>query len=139
MMPRILHRGLAAVFALWFTVFTVEPARMHSCPMHDGSGGEVSRVGAHAAHAAHAGHMGMATHEGASHLSQPSAPEPHQAHHCTCPDRCCCSAVPAMPAAAGRVAATGGGRDAVVASGYVAVVRRAEYVLPFANAPPGTV
>ena len=33
---RLLLLALAALFALWFTVFTAEPGRVHSCPMHDG-------------------------------------------------------------------------------------------------------
>src|SRR4051812_6482706 len=90
-MTRPFHRCVAALFAIWFAVFTVDSARARSCPMHDG-------VHAASAHSAH--HAGMAHSESASATEAGTSHDQHQSHRCTCTDASCCSGVVALLASA---------------------------------------
>src|SRR5215208_218028 len=50
-----MERALAALMAVWFVFATIEPAALHSCPMHGphGAGHVASAAADHAAGAAH--------------------------------------------------------------------------------------
>jgi hypothetical protein len=137
-MTRQLHRIVAAVFAVWFTVFTVQPASVHSCPTH---GGAAHGGVAQSAHAGHVHHAGMATTNetggAAAATHAPAGPDHQSSHRCTCPDAGCCSAVLALVPFATPVAVAG--EVAVVASfdwRNDEVVERGDHVLPFPTAPP---
>jgi len=128
-----LRRPFAALIAVWFALIMVEPAALHSCPVH-------------AAHASpsvsladeHAGHGGaMASHGNAADASQSTG---HHDDHaaCTCPGRCTASTVGvALPGAVvgSTVALTIATIDEPVATATFTPVR-APFVLPFPNGPP---
>src|SRR3954467_5510981 len=84
---RIAHRLFAALFGLWFTVLTVDPTRVYSCPMHDG-------VAAPSEHSGHAGHASHAQHESSGH----DHGAPRGGHACTCLGACASAAAPSAPA-----------------------------------------
>jgi hypothetical protein len=139
-MTRAIHRTFAALFALWFTVLTVEPERLHSCPMH-GGGGAVASAGHVGGHMGHAAHELAMSHESSAHPSVAEVghpvPEQHHAHQCTCPDRCCCTAVHALAAFAEDVAPAAGLVTVPVALVEESpAVARPELVLPPSTAPP---
>src|SRR3954468_10263039 len=128
-MARPTYRSLAALFAIWFAVFTAEPARVHSCPEHDGAAAGVAEVPGHAGHHG----MDMAGDHGSS-GDAPSAP--HRAHQCTCPSKGCCStSVASLPPAAPIVGATAVVVAPAIPAPGAPVVDRSEHVLPFATAP----
>jgi hypothetical protein len=128
-------RIVAAVFALWFAVFTADPVVLHTCPVHDGSG-----AASHAGHSASASHqmagMDHGVSESSGGASHDRAPSHAGVNACQCPGSCCSVAPFALRAFPGI--------DVPVAleladSGlppyeYVAVSR--SLLFPFANGPP---
>jgi len=72
------ERALSALLAVWFVFVTIEPAALHSCPMH----------GTHVTHAA--GHAPAASPTGGHHGHAVAATDaatddaPVAAQHCTC-------------------------------------------------------
>ena len=78
----LVTRVFAALVAVWFTLNVVNPARLHACPVHDGTALPLHET-------SHAGHA----HHGAEHSR---APENHQCH-CL---GSCCAATPVAPARA---------------------------------------
>src|SRR3954462_10268323 len=132
-MTRALHRISAALFSVWFAVFTVAPGRVHSCPTHD-SRAIASSGHDHSAHASH--HMDAASGPTQDASGKSSTPDsgPHQ---CTCPGASCCSGIVAIAQSASVAV------DSVAVTSVAAadtheqpVGERSDYVLPFATAPP---
>src|SRR4051812_44362945 len=118
---RIARRFFAALFGLWFTVLTVEPARVYSCPMHDG-------VAARSAHSGHAGH-----HTGGSSGHDHGAPQ--SGHACTCLGACASAAAPSAPATPTFAVVVVRVSDSGLREITRAVVSVA-FATPFANGPP---
>src|SRR5215212_1831299 len=122
------ERALAAVMAVWFVLVTIEPAALHSCPMH----------GAHAP--AHAGATATApahhaAHAPASDASSPGAPA--AAQHCTCLGDCAGVSLAVLPVAThtpwpAAVAAVSALPP--LEAGFIPPA--ADFALPFANGPP---
>jgi hypothetical protein len=112
-----LRRFFAALFALWFTVLTVEPARVHSCPTHGG-------LAAGSEHA-HAGHSGHGAHGSA----------PAKRHGCNCLGSCATPAAPPSP----RLSFV---RFAVITADAPGLeelerpITSVAYAIPFGNGPP---
>lgn len=119
------ERALAAVMAVWFVLVTIEPAALHSCPMHGG------HTAAHAAATA-------AAHVGDHHAGHAGTPEaPTAAQHCTCLGDCAGAALAVLPARAhtpwpAAVAAVSSLPP--LEAGFTPPA--ASFARPFANGPP---
>jgi hypothetical protein len=120
-MVRVLHRSVAAFMALWFTVVTVEPARLHTCPMHDGLAMTGGMAMAHAGHSAYAHHA--------------PADQDSAKHTCSCLGSCATSAAPAVPPTISFevLVLEAAGLGVVEHSRPVAPTA---FALPFGNGPP---
>ena len=119
-------RALAALFAVWFTAYAVEPAALHACDVHDAP--HAANTSAAATHAddVHTSHS--ASRDDAQHSDETSC--------CTCPGDCAASSPAALATTTALVAVV---TTATTDSGlsrheYVPVA--AQHVLPFANGPP---
>ncbi|HKG95259.1 MAG TPA: hypothetical protein VKA84_25295 [Gemmatimonadaceae bacterium] len=76
------ERALAVVMAVWFVLVTIEPAALHSCPMHGthaADGGHAPAASAAAGH--HGAHASVAS-DAASDAASEDVPA--AAQHCTC-------------------------------------------------------
>src|ERR1041384_6038633 len=120
-MTRLIHRIGAGLLALWFTVVTVEPARLHACPMHDG----LAIATVEHAHASHAGHMGHGA---------PTSPE-SQKHSCSCIGSCATATTPALPTTV-SFDIVGAGAESHGIAALSRPASRVAFVLPFGNGPP---
>jgi hypothetical protein len=122
-MTHPVRRILAALFALWFTVLTVEPARLHSCPMHGGLDAGGPEHGQPASHTSHGDHQS----------SESGAPA--ERHSCNCIGSCATAAAPVAPFTplldVAEKSATSPGLPALTRPS-VAVA----HAIPFANGPP---
>ena len=123
-----LRRPLAALIAVWFVLVMVEPAALHSCPVHGGHAAAEGAGGSSGGHGAGSLH--------ANHGSSAPAPGHHAA--CTCPGDCTAAGVGvAVPSAMpGVVAAPVLQAPARVRITVVRATAPADFVLPFANGPP---
>ena len=122
------ERALAAVMAVWFVLVTIEPAALHSCPMHGG------HTAAHAAATAPAAAHAPDHHAG--HAVTPEAP-PAAAQHCTCLGDCAGGALAVLPSRAhtpwpAAVAAVSSLPP--LEAGFTPPA--APFALPFGNGPP---
>jgi hypothetical protein len=79
------HRTLAVVYALWFAVVLVEPAAIHTCPMHG------------ALHAAMHDTMPAAEHVHGGHDGAGSSQPRGRAKPCTCIGACCAAVAAVIP------------------------------------------
>jgi hypothetical protein len=141
------HRLSAVFFAVWFGIVGLEPGALGTCRMHQSATGAMAAAmaaGGH--HAGHAGHAAMAAHAGASSHGDDASNSPaksptdgdHAAHHCSCPGCCCSVAALAVPVVASHDVFVG---EIATTHALPAVVARktwADFVLPFATAPPRT-
>jgi hypothetical protein len=121
----IWSRALAALFALWFTVYTVEPVALHACDVHDAPRGAAAATMQSAD--MHAGHSVATTDDG-----EPSG----KTSCCTCPGDCATTSLTVLPTTATVVSVV---TTATTDSGlpdYEYVPVAAAHVLPFANGPP---
>lgn len=141
-MPRrsLLHRALAAVCGVWFTVSGTVTTAIMPCAMHDGTMmapavDAAARPDAMAAMHAHMGH-GSAT-PAATRPDGDGAPASD--HQCTCTHDCCGVIEPVMTVAAIALATVPAQvhRRAVPATHAVHAEWR-DGILPFANGPPVT-
>jgi hypothetical protein len=118
-----MHRLAAAVFSIWFVLVMVEPAALHSCPVHGDHGSE--SVAPAVESGAHAGHDAPARSE-------------HDHAGCTCPGTCAgAGSASAVPAAVIVIAPPPAARTTI--GTHAALLRapaRPPFVLPFANGPP---
>lgn len=119
-------RALSALFALWFTVYTVEPAALHACDVHDAPRATAAAGTTHA-HATHA----------AQSDATPETGQPSDGNACcTCPGDCATPSPVALTAAhVALVVPTATTSDTGLADYEYAPVAAA-HVLPFANGPP---
>jgi hypothetical protein len=119
------QRAFASLFAIWFTISLVEPAALHSCPVH--GGGTVSATGGHGG-GDHAGH------------DMPTAPTDAPSDHaqCTCLGDCTVgSATTIVPASAFELlTAIIRPYRPVLATAGLRPVAHAPHTLPFSNGPP---
>jgi hypothetical protein len=118
-------RLLAAFVAVWFTINMVEPAWLHSCPVHDGL--LVTTAANH-----HTGGQSHASHQRASH-DESNAPA--ESHHCSCLGVCTAAAIVSAPVSP----LTGTADHRAAAPGlpeYHHPVLDRAHELPFANGPP---
>jgi len=128
-------RSFGAVLALWFSIFTMEPAALHVCAQHSGHGVAAPAAASSASAAMPAGHM---HHAAAAEHTPTHTPAPHESGaQCTCPGGCCVSSAVRVPAASDELTV----EVAVPAHHPIAAVvslvaTNAEHVLPFANGPP---
>lgn len=126
MHPTWLTRVFTALLAVWFTALTVEPAALGSCPRH----GIATADALQPAHVSH----GAASDHGLS----PVAPEPPaSSHDCTCLGHCCSAGpigVPGSAVALTIVIAEARSDSSRPRKDHVAAW--ADFVLPFATAPP---
>jgi hypothetical protein len=120
-MTRLIHRIGAGLIALWFTVVTVEPARLHSCPMHDG----LAIATPEHAHGSHAGHMGHGS---------PESPD-SQKHGCSCIGSCATASTPALPTTVSFEVVEVSAESHGIAD-LSRPAARVAFVLPFGNGPP---
>jgi hypothetical protein len=116
-------RAFATMLAAWFAIAVVEPAALHTCPMHGGP------AGAHAAHGA-AEHAQSAADHG--------APERSSSRQCTCLGDCVGVSGGALPAALPRmhVPAAVATAGEIHAFGPELLPSPPGLLLPFANGPP---
>ena len=154
MHPRV-RRFVAAVFAPWFAVVTVQPAVSHQCAMHSAHHvAAAAHASAPATHTMPDGRVMPATHrmpDGRLMASRqisdaaPTAPvpAPSRGHDtgCTCDDGCCVAGAAAAPPSTVELAfAPAAVRRAAPLLGTTGVAPLATpHVLPFANGPPARV
>ncbi len=133
---RWLHRPVSALIAVWFALVLVEPAALHSCPVHGDHGAPAATL-AGATHSSD----GPADLEHADHHATSAGDHaPDESHSgCTCPDDCATAAA-GMVVPDAHIIAT-----AVVIPTTTAIVDpavsrpahvRIAFELPFANGPP---
>jgi hypothetical protein len=134
-MSRSVRRYTSALLGLWFTVFTVEPARFHACPTHTAgaaAGGDMQSL-----HAAHHGNASAQIATPVKSADHGSSSDRHSGHRCTCPDSGCCSAPLLLaPPATATTASAAVAPIAVDRDSDGPTVQRADHVLPFSTAPP---
>jgi hypothetical protein len=124
----VIRRVFAAWLSLWFALVSVDPASLHSCPMH----GAVP-ASAH-------GDAGQASHHEHGHdqFGQDAPASPSSGHACLCLGDCQTGAAAALPDVLPVVPST---VYVTVVESRVALTRELEEsrrtcVLPFATAPP---
>jgi hypothetical protein len=140
-----LRRPFAALLAVWFALVMVEPAALHSCPVHAGhaaaghgpaAGEPAPSVGM--AGGAHSAHMSGASVTESGRADDAGAPgSPHHAD-CTCPGACTASSgAIALPAAVlvRPLTITIVGVSPIPTT-VAPASARAPFILPFANGPP---
>ena len=143
-----LRRPFAALLAVWFALVMVEPAALHSCPVHAGhaaaghgpaAGEPASSVGM--AGGVHSAHMSGASVTESGRADDAAVPgHPGSPHHadCTCPGACTASSgAIALPAAVlvRPLTITIVGVSPILTAAAPASAR-APFILPFANGPP---
>lgn len=127
-----IHRVLALMLGVWFTVYIGEPELLSPCPMHDA----VALAG-HAP-ATHAGHGGSPD---ASHAMDHDGTSSHDTssggHRCHCPGPCCgTSTAVAAPPIGLPLGAQLAASLARIAPTRLVVPAAVPHLLPFANGPP---
>lgn len=146
-----LTRWLALFMGVWLSLVQSDAGLFHACATGNAAvAAQVATDGAPGAHAAHEGdgatvsHASHTPHHAATPAQAATAPE-HPAHQhptgdgeCHCVGHCCPVSVPALAAtdafvvsAMVRITTTQPGRAA-----HAVVAQWADYVLPFATAPP---
>ena len=116
------YRALGALWAFWFAAAIVEPVTLHPCPMHDGIHAMSMAGMAHAT-----GHDRDAHHDGQG-----------AQHHCNCLGACSSATAVGLPGhtVVPRIATVAIVPVLVPAAPDVAP-STPDFVLPFANGPPG--
>lgn len=120
----VASRVFTALLAVWFTINMVEPAWLHSCPVHDGL-----------VIATPAGHHAAGSAAMAHHASHHDSPSRDAAHLCQCMGACTAVAMVAAPVWSPVVT----GVVSIAAPGlpeYFHPIFERAYELPFANGPP---
>jgi len=113
--------------SVWLGVCLAEPMQLHLCVMHGGLAIES------------ASHSSAHAHGAVSHHANHSSSDHEKSQHCSCLGDCTTGSAPAL-AAAPHVHVALPSADRVVASGVAgsAPTAATDFVLPFANGPPGT-
>lgn len=147
-------RFLALFMGVWLSLVQSDAGLFHACSTGNaamaamastqGATASTGALSEHAAHADHAGHHDAATTSAGS-AATDSAPTQH--HHnsgdneCHCIGHCCVTTLPALRAP-DTFALVGEVRITTVQPGRVlheVVAEWADYVLPFATAPPAVI
>lgn len=126
------HSAGSALLGLWFALVMVEPAALHSCPMHSQGHAHVAAGDPAAAH----GEASHGTLDGAA-VDRHPVPSHPGAKVCTCLGDCSGSLAARLPDAHVAVAALT--RLTQVVPGrpqHEYVAAWVDFVLPFATAPP---
>lgn len=119
----MLRRAFAIGCAAWLAIMIAEPAALHVCEMHGGTG-----------HAAVAAEPTAAHAHGAHHEATPADQD---AHACTCLGECCAIAhTPVLTAEIATFAPLGVRREVAFPLARVAGRVSVGLRLPFATAPP---
>ena len=121
-------RALAGLMSVWVGICLAEPMQLHLCVMHGGltieSGPHSSAHSAHSA-AAHAAHHPTKGHD--------------KSAQCSCLGDCTAGNSPAfLPSTYFGVDLPASDRSVVTSLTKSAEFATADFVLPFANGPPGT-
>jgi hypothetical protein len=142
LMRRIVSRTLAVFAAAWLSVALIEPAGMHTCAMHGGTGGHGTATTAadadpHAHHHAHRHSADTSTDSSGETPTGAPADTPAHGAGCTCLGDCAGVTGPAIPSAASALVV----RATVAASatlprGALTRPAHAGVRLPFAIGPP---
>jgi hypothetical protein len=121
------RRILSLLLSLWFTVITVSPERVHTCPTHSAPvAADASDSDDHGGHGGHGGH--------AEHATTPDERAPDD-HGCRCIGSCTIATGAAAPSVPGLLVSIAAAADPGLPDHEYAVVERS-HRLPFANGPP---
>jgi hypothetical protein len=123
-------RSFGAVLALWFSVFSTEPAALHVCAMHSGHGaGTATAAVAAPAQHNHGQHMAAA--------EKAPAPPHDSGAQCTCPGGCCAATSVAIPESGAEFTVEVAEPESRPSTAIVSVrATVVDFALPFANGPP---
>ena len=119
-------RTLAAIMSVWLGICLAEPMQLHLCVMHGGLAIQS------------AAHPGAHSHGTMSHDASQSTKGHDKSQQCSCLGDCTTGNTPAFVAAHFRVALPVTDRVATSPATASAPIAAADFVLPFANGPPGT-
>ena len=112
--------------SVWLGFCLAEPMQLHLCVMHGGLAIQS------------AAHTSSHSHGAMSHDAGHSTKDHQQSQQCSCLGDCTTGTAPALLAPRFNVALPSIDRDAALACAASTPVVAADFVLPFANGPPGT-
>jgi hypothetical protein len=117
-------RALAAVLSVWLGICLAEPMQLHLCVMH---GGLAIQSPAHGSH----------SHGSMAHDASHSTGDHEKSQQCSCLGDCTTGGTAAFVAPYFRIALPSVERDATLSVPTSSAVAASDFVLPFANGPPG--